>query len=84
MKINKLKTKVMVFNTSKTVDVLPEVVIEEDTRIEVVEEIKLIGVMVTNDMEWQNNTNSIIGKCYAIMWMLRNLKKYGADEHHFF
>ena len=74
----------MVFNTSKTVDVLPEVIIEEDTRIEVVEEIKLLWVIVTNDMKWQNNTNSIIGKCYARMWMLKNFKKYGADEHHLF
>ena len=48
------------------------------------EEIKLLGVLVTNDMKWQNNNNNIIGKCYARIWILRNLKKYGAEEHHMF
>ena len=84
MKINKSKTKVMLFNQARNIDCLPEVKIDEDTNIEMVEEMKLLGVMLRDDLKWQSNTNNIIKKCYARMWMLRNLKKYGANEDHLF
>ena len=64
MKINKSKTKIMLFNTARTVDVLPEVKFEDESEIEVVDEIKLLGVMVKTDMKWQSNTNNILRKCY--------------------
>ena len=80
MKINQAKTKVMLFNQSRTIDVLPALVINEDTHLETVEETKLLGVIVSNDMKWHSNTRQIISKCYSRMWMLRNLKKYGANE----
>ena len=61
---------------------LPELKIHEDTHIEVVEEMKLLGVVIRSDMKWHSNTRYIISKCYSRMWLLRNLKKYGAEEHH--
>ena len=84
MKINKSKTKVMLFNTARTVDVLPEVKFDEESEIEVVDELKLLGVMLRTDMKWQSNTNNIVSKCYSRMWMLRNLKKHGANEQQMF
>ena len=84
MKINQAKTKVMLFNQSRTIDVLPALVINEDTHLETVDEIKLLGVIVRNDMKWHSNTKQIISKCYSRMWMLRNLKKYGANEEQMF
>ena len=84
MKINQAKTKVMLFNQSRTIDVLPALVINEDTQLETVDEIKLLGVIVRNDMKWHSNTRQIISKCYSRMWMLRNLKKYGANEEQMF
>ena len=45
-----------------------------------VEEMKLLGVIVRIDMKWISNTKNIISKCYSRLWMLRNLKRYGADE----
>jgi hypothetical protein len=51
MKINKLKTKVMLFIQARNIDCLPEVKIDEDTNIEVVEEMKLLGVMLRDDMK---------------------------------
>ena len=52
------------------------------SHIEVVEEMKLLGVVIRSDMKWHSNTSNIISKCYSRMWLLRNLKKYGAEEHH--
>ena len=63
MKINQAKTKVMLFNQSRTIDVLPALVINEDTHLETVDEIKLfLGVIVRNGMKWHSNTRQIISK----------------------
>ena len=48
--------------------------------IEVVDEMKLLGIIVRNDLKWHSNTRNIISKCFARMWLLRNLKKFGASE----
>ena len=45
-----------------------------------VDEIKLLGIIVRNDMKWHSNTRNIIAKCLARMWLLRNLKTFGASE----
>ena len=79
MKINKNKTKIMLFNQARKIDILPKVKLYEN-QIEVVEEAKLLGVMITNNLTWQRNTQYIISKSYQRMWILRNLKKYGADD----
>ena len=82
MKINEEKTKLMLFNKATSVDVLPQVEISEGNLIEVVDEMKLLGIMITSDLKWKSNTNYMVARCYQKMWMLRNLKKFGADEEH--
>ena len=69
----------MVFNQAKSVDILPEVKLDEN-ELEVVEETKLLGIILRNDLKWQSNTKNILAKCYTRMWLLRNLQKYGATE----
>ena len=49
MKINLPKTKLMVFNTSRTKDFLPQFE-KEATSIELVEHTKLLGVIVTSNL----------------------------------
>ena len=80
MKINEEKTKVMLFNRATKTDFLPNLELSEGKQIEVVEEMKLLEVMIRSDLKWTSNTNLIIAKYYKRMWMLRNLKKIGADE----
>ena len=80
MKINEEKTKVMLFNRATKTDFLPNLELSEGKQIEIVEELKLLGVMIRSDLKWTSNTKQIIAKCYKRMWMLRNLKKFGADE----
>ena len=78
MKINKKKTKTMLFNTATTRDFTPKLNIENET-IELVEEMKLLGVMVTSDLRWHSNTNYITKKGYSRLWMVRRLKLIGAS-----
>ena len=80
MKINEDKTKVMLFNRATKTDFLPTLELTKEKHIEVVEEMKLLGVMIRSDLKWASNTKLIIAKCYKRMWMLRNLRKFGADE----
>ena len=79
MQINYQKTKVMLFNSSKTNDFIPEIVGGNGDILEVEEEFKLLGVKVTNDMKWDKNTQFICAKAYSRLWMLRNLMKHGAS-----
>ena len=53
MQINKKKTKIMLFNDATHNDFMPEMTINYVEFFEVVEEIKLLGVMITSDLKWQ-------------------------------
>ena len=51
MKINETKTKIMMFNQARKIDILPEVKLNGNN-IEVVDEAKLLGFMITNNLTW--------------------------------
>ena len=80
MVINETKTKVMIFNQATSIDVHPTVKLDQNKILEVVDEMKLLGVMIRSDMKWHSNTKNLIVKSYQRMWMLRNLKRNGANE----
>ena len=78
MKLNSEKTKVMLFNVAKRNDFMPEIRVKDESQnIEVVEEFKLLGVVVTSDLKWDANTNAITKKAYKRLWMIRRLKNLG-------
>ena len=52
----------------------------ENTHIEVVEELKLLGVKITSDLKWNSNTEYITKRGYKKLWMLRRLKTSGANS----
>ena len=79
MKINIKKSKIMLFNAAKTRDFSPEMIIENQT-LDVVEELKLLGVIITTDMKWHSNTDYITKKSYARLWLMRRLKLFGASQ----
>ena len=62
MKINPRKTKVLSFNKSRKFDFPPEVSMSGNQILEVVSEIKLVGVTVNHDLRWQKNTDYICQK----------------------
>ena len=79
MRANKKKTKVMIFNTARKYDFTPTLNISEDL-LEVSEEIKLLGVKITDDLKWNLNNQYITTKAYSRLWMLRKLKNLGANS----
>ena len=61
MRINEKKTKVMLFNPCTTKDFMPELRLD-GTELEVVESIRLLGIIVQSDMKWKSNTENLVTK----------------------
>ena len=43
------------------------------------EQIKLLGIIVTSDLRWHANTDYLCKQAYSRIWLLRNLKNLGAS-----
>ena len=80
MVINESKTKIMLFNPARKIDILPKMELNEGISVEVVDITKLLGLIVRSDLKLQRNTDNIKKKSYSQMWILRNLKRFGAEE----
>ena len=76
MQINSKKTKVMIFNTQRKYVFLPKLHID-DKVLEVVEEFKLLGIVITSDLKWNSNTKNRTSRAYSKLWLLRRLKRLG-------
>ena len=77
MKLNlKKKTILMLFNPCVSKDFMPEISIN-NTRLDVVEQSKLLGVIISSDLKWEANTQYIARKCNSMVWTIRRLKKMG-------
>ena len=51
MKLNFKKTKLITFNPCRTKDFMPEISLDGN-EIEVVDEIRLLGIILRSDMKW--------------------------------
>ena len=80
MSINKQKTKCMLFNKAQKYAFIPELCISDDTRLEVVESMKLVGYQIRSDLSTKSNTKYIVGRAWKRMWIIRRLKTLGASE----
>ena len=72
MQINYNKTKVMLFNPCHSVDFMPELEFGTD-QLELVEEMRLLGVLLQSDMKWSSNTESIVKRASNKLWVIRRL-----------
>ena len=80
MKLNLKKTKFMLFNPSRKIDFMPTFSLDNHTEIELVEEMKLLGVVITSDMKFNKNTEFIVKRAFKRIWMLKRLKNLGANS----
>ena len=79
MKINFAKTKLMLFNTCKKFDFMPNFELDGN-QLELIDEMRLLGVVITSDLKWNSNTCSITSKAYKRLWFIRRLKQLGVSE----
>ena len=79
MLLNDKKTKAILFNRSRNFDFLPNLTIGSSAPIELVDEIRLLGVTVSSSLSWHTNTNNMVSKAFSRLWILRRLKPLGAS-----
>ena len=77
MTINMSQTMAIIFNPCTSIDFQPELALDNH-EIEVVEEMRLLGVMITSDMKWASNTHHMVTRGNKKLWVIRRLKKSGA------
>jgi hypothetical protein len=68
----------MLFNPTESFDFIPEFELE-GKNLDTQEEMKILGLIVSNDLKWRSNTDSMTKKAYARLWMVKRLKKAGAN-----
>ena len=78
MKINYKKTKVMTFNPCTSIDFMPELCLDNND-LEVVDEVRLLGLIIRSDLKWVSNTENMVSKANKKLWILRRLKYLGAE-----
>ena len=77
MKINSSKSKFMVFNPTLSFDFVPEMELDSNT-LETVESMKLLGLVVSNNLSWKLNTENLTKKAYGRLWSISRLANHGA------
>ena len=79
MELNLDKTKLMIFNFTKdkqfTINLKTEC-----KYIDVVNETKLLGTVISSDLKWDKNIHSIIVRANARMEILRKLAEYNPKK----
>ena len=78
MKINLKKTKFMLFNPTTSYDFIPEHK-AEGIEVETVDEMKILGLTIRNDLKWTSNTSNMVEKASKKLWMIKRLKMHGAN-----
>ena len=71
MSINQNKSKCMIFNRARKHDFMPELYLNTGNKLEVVEEMKLVGYHLRTDLRTISNTNYIVARAWKRMWIVR-------------
>ena len=79
MKLNTRKSKFMLFNQCRSLDFMPKMKLEGND-IELVEEMKILGVVLSSDMKFKKNTQYMIKRAYSRIWILKRLYNLGASQ----
>ena len=77
MKINFSKTSLMLFNPCTSLDFTPKIEVSGQL-IQCVEETRLLGLQISNDLKWHSNTSYLVNKGFKRLWIIRRLKNMGA------
>ena len=80
MKLNKSKTKCLPFISSNTRDFMPQLALEEDSYLEVIYELKLVGLVISSDNTWTAHVNYTVARVNRVLWQLTRFRRLGATE----
>ena len=80
MIINSKKTKCLPFISSKTKDFLPTLSLENNTHLEDIYELKLVGIVLTSDLTWHAHIRYIVSRVSRTIWQLVRFRQLGAPR----
>ena len=63
MQINLDKSKVILFNPCNSIDFMPKIELN-GSELDLVEKIKLLGIVIRSDLKWSDNTDNMIKRAY--------------------
>ena len=78
MILNEKKTKAMVFNFTKKHQFTTRLQLK-NKNIEIVNETKLLGTIISNDLKWHKNTQFLVKKAWGRMQLLRSISSFKAS-----
>ena len=78
--INDKKSFVMVCNPSKKYDFPPEFKVGNSKILEIKSSLKILGIIIQDDLRWGKQVDQMAKKASKKIWMLRRMKKMGLDE----
>ena len=78
MILNKKKTKVMIFNFNNDHKFTTALKLDGEV-LEVVEQAKLLGVVLTNDLKWNENTKYLVKKANLRLQLLRKVAEFSTS-----
>ena len=71
----------MIFNFTKDHQFTSEISLKNE-KLETVNQTKLLGVILSNDLKWHENTKYIVGKANKKMRMLHKFSKFTKNKSH--
>ena len=80
MKLNGKKTKCMPFIFSLTKDFEPRLSLEDGKYLEVIYQMKLVGLVISSDMTWNGHVSYTVSRVNSIIWQLVRFKNLGAPQ----
>ena len=75
MSLNEKKSKLMIFNFSRNYQFSTRVYLN-NSLVDIIDQTRLLGTVVSTDMTWHSNTQYIIQRGYQRMSMLRKLYEF--------
>ena len=76
-----LQVKQIIFNFNRDKQFTTEIELKNEP-LEKVDEVKLLGVVLSSDLKWQKNTNYLTKKANKRMRMLHIAAKYTRKREH--
>ena len=78
MRLNEDKTKNVIFNFSKKYQFTTNLSVNEK-EIELVEEVRLLGTIITKDLKWNKNTKELVRRGYQRMQLLNKAATFSSN-----
>ena len=79
MILNQNKTKVMTFNFTDNHQFSSRLTLNNE-HLEIVNFTKLLGVVISDDLKWDENTDFLVKRAYACMELLRKISSFGTGR----